>query len=328
MLETGSSAFARATQSVLAGLRAAVGVDGQGFQLLMQPVSETGEDLPAQLDALVARGAVMAIGPLTRGGVNALCGNGSLPVQVLALNQPDLDRAPPPGMVIFSLVVEAEARQVARAAYREAATHPLGHRPLRALVLSNGSALSRRTETAFGEAWREAGGMQLDTLELVAGPASEWRASFEQIPPGSGPDVVIAALTFDGLRTVRPVLPAETPIWGTSHLNAVQSTGGGRLGSELDGVRFVEMPWVLMPDHVAVIAYPRAPALTHLDYQRLYAHGIDAWRVARELLQRSQRFEIDGVSGWLRADLATDLRIERTMMLAEFRNGRPVPVMG
>lgn len=326
LLETGSPAFGRAAQALLAGLRAAFGVDGQGFQLILQPVSDGGDELPALLDTLAGRGTALAIGPLTRSGVNALCGRGTLPLQVLTLNQPDPEFRPPRGMVAFSLAVEAEARQVARAAFRDAAERIPDRRPLRAVVLSNGSALARRTEAAFGDAWREAGGLQLDTLEVAGAATSEWRALLDLSAPDAGPDVAFAALTFDGLRAARSAFPPELPLWGTSHLNAVQTVAAQRLGTEIDGVRLVEMPWLLTPDHAAVAAYPRSSSLGHLDFQRLYAHGIDAWRIARELAQRHGRFEIDGVTGQLRADLTADPRIERTMLLAEFRDGRPVPV--
>jgi hypothetical protein len=98
--------------------------------------------------------------------------------------------------------------------------------------------------------------------------------------------------------------------------------------SELDGVRLVEMPWQLQPDHPAVMAYPRAPRdMANVELQRLYALGIDALRVAAEIAAQRDQFELDGVTGRLQYDRAIDAtRIERQAVVAEYRGGLPVPL--
>jgi hypothetical protein len=66
-------------------------------------------------------------------------------------------------------------------------------------------------------------------------------------------------------------------------------------------VRLLDLPWIVLPDHPAVMVYPR-PLDTEqpLDMDRLYALGIDAFRVARELaLRDGSPFGIDGVTGRL-----------------------------
>ena len=63
------------------------------------------------------------------------------------------------------------------------------------------------------------------------------------------------------------------------------------------------------------------------DFQRLYALGIDAFRIGRELIGQNARFEVDGVTGWLRVDLSVaNRRVERTAVLAEIRNGNAVAI--
>ena len=39
----------------------------------------------------------------------------------------------------------------------------------------------------------------------------------------------------------------------------------------LDGLRVLEMPWQLQPDHPAVMTYPKAPVPYNVELQRLYA---------------------------------------------------------
>ena len=59
--------------------------------------------------------------------------------------------------------------------------------------------------------------------------------------------------------------------------------------------------------------------------QRLYAFGIDAWRVARELMAGREQFELDGVTGRLVLDTTLDPRVAREPVLGEYRQGILVP---
>jgi outer membrane PBP1 activator LpoA protein len=72
------------------------------------------------------------------------------------------------------------------------------------------------------------------------------------------------------------------------------------------------------------LAYAKAPAGFNVEMQRLYALGIDAFRVGRQLLGGSAAFELDGVIGRLRYDPQASPRIERQAVTAEYRNGTPV----
>src|SRR5690606_6670188 len=110
-------------------------------------------------------------------------------------------------------------------------------------------------------------------------------------------------------RALRAALGGRATIYGTSLLNtgAVQGSEPGNApiairSNDLDGVRLVDMPWQVQPDSLAVMAYPR-PADMHLELQKLYALGIDAFRLAMQLLDHGTELELDGVTGrlWLSA---------------------------
>ena len=58
-------------------------------------------------------------------------------------------------------------------------------------------------------------------------------------------------------------------------------------GVDLADVRFVDMPWLLQPDHPAVMVYPRPDCARADDLERFYALGIDAFRVAQECCSRA-----------------------------------------
>ena len=82
------------------------------------------------------------------------------------------------------------------------------------------------------------------------------------------------------------------------------------------------MPWLIDPQHPAVMVYPRAEIALSGELQRLYALGIDAYRLLLEWLAGHRAFELDGVTGRLRVDRARSARVERWPTVAVFRSGR------
>lgn len=324
LLELNSESFARASQAVLAGLRSALARDGQGFSLEVFPLSDSNAELDAALDAVASRRMAMAIGPLTRSAVDTLLDRGPLPVPVLALNQPDPARTVPANLVQFGLSIEAESRQLAQVAYDEARGRlgADGRMPA-ALVVSNAAPLSRRAAASFVEAWRDFSGGQSPVMLDAAGQSLTQARS--QLAATKA-DFVFMAVNADALRNLRSQLPRETPVYGTSQLNSLMPGSSAVALADLEGVRLLDMPWLVMRDSPAVMSYPRPATAVHPDFQRLHALGIDAFRLARELSARQSRFELDGVTGRLRVDLGISSRVERTAVLAELRNGALVAI--
>lgn len=330
LLPAAAGTYGKAQAALLAGIRASHQRDGHGVQLELLEISDDGAELAAVYKELNGRGFALAIGPLTRSAVHAVLDTGGPPVPTLALNQPDADRPLPSNVYVFGLAIESEGRQAATAAFDDAAERIPQRRPLRAVCVVQASPLARRSAAAFSESWAGMGGQMLSPIE------SEARTSEQLVAAASGAraDVVFLAVPVEAVRNLRAALPQGTGLYATSLLNsgAMPEKAAGSIGAirtpELDGLRIVEMPWQVAPEHLAVVTYPKAPMLRNLELQRLYALGIDAWRVAAELLQQRQSFEIDGVTGRLRFDLAHDARIDRTSVLAEYRNGVLVPLGG
>jgi outer membrane PBP1 activator LpoA protein len=98
---------------------------------------------------------------------------------------------------------------------------------------------------------------------------------------------------------VRALAGAAIPCYGGGAANPGRTDEPGT--SSLDGVRILDLPWIVLPDHPSVMVYPRPlNAAQPLDMDRLYALGIDAFRIARELaLRGGAPFGIDGVTGRL-----------------------------
>jgi outer membrane PBP1 activator LpoA protein len=165
----------------------------------------------------------------------------------------------------------------------------------------------------------------LQDSELVA-----LRTRLQSEPAG----VLFAALDPDQVRQLKIALSApplgDIPLYGTSSLNPGRSMY--RAGPELDGVRLLDLPWLVQRDHPAVMTYPqpvpRDEARISADMERVYALGIDAFRIAREIaIQPQRRFQLDGVTGQLIIDFGTGPSwFERAEVPAEYRNGVPVPI--
>jgi hypothetical protein len=267
--------------------------------------------------AAAGRGARMVVGPLSRSAVDALARGGGARLPVLALNAPSEAVALPPAMLAFGLRVEDEARFLVEALLRAPPAAGATTETAAFAVLVGGSPLGRRAGTAFAAAIRERG-RRAETLELSLRQerlaevgdrlaARPWRA-------------ILLALDAGEAAAVRPWLPPGSTVVATSRVYLGEDAAPA-LAQELEGVAFVDMPWLVEPDHPAVMTYPRAAAAYSAELDRLYALGIDAYRVAAEWLRGTARFEVDGVTGHLLVDAAAG-RVERSPVLAVFAEGR------
>jgi outer membrane PBP1 activator LpoA protein len=62
------------------------------------------------------------------------------------------------------------------------------------------------------------------------------------------------------------------------------------------------------------------PAQANIEYQRFYAIGIDAYRIAQSLLKPDSEFQpLDGVTGYITLD--RDRRLTREAVPAQFVQG-------
>lgn len=308
LLPLASGPFVQSAEAVRDGFVAAAKV--QGSTTLPLRIYATSDEPTAVLAAYrqaVAGGARLIVGPLTRATVTALAATNSVPVPTLALNVPDGSGPPPGNLYMLSLQVEAEARLVARLVYDE------GHR--RIYTIGSDDPLSKRIVDAFVDAFVKLGGTHVgeQTYQGDAGAADHYTAAVE----ASGADAIFLGLDFDLARTVKPYL-GSLPIYATSQV--YPDTQSLLANYDLSGVRFVGMPWLLQPDHAAVMIYPHPDYGGDLDLERLYALGIDAFRIAQDLLAAQSEIVLDGVTGQL--TLGPDHQFRRGLPIAEFTDGK------
>jgi hypothetical protein len=326
LLPLRSSTLAPAAEAVRAGFMAGMARDGTGFKAEVVPTGDAPRDvLDAYARAVVASDII--VGPLARAAVIALADSDAVTRPTVVLSVPEGRPALPRLLLVAGLSIEDEARQVAEWAARE---HPHG----RALILTGGAAWAQRAAGAFEARWTRLG----HTDQRFAVPSGEGgKAAIDELRQKleiDPPDLLFAALDGAGLRPVRALAGAAIPCYGGGAANPGRSAQEDLSGSSglsgLDGVRILDLPWMVLPDRPVVMVYPR-PLHTEQapDMDRLYALGIDAFRVARELaLRGGAPFGIDGVTG--RLDVAPgpggQLQLRRREAAVIVRDGAFAPV--
>ncbi len=305
-----SATFAgKAAEAVQQGFFAAASLQVNGLPVRVYPCNDEKLEITALYQQALQAGAVAVAGPLTIPGVTALAANPNLTVPTLALNVIDATRSDQ--LYFFGLPPETEARQIAQWATKSGL--------LSATVVRTNTALSKRLALAFSENWHRAGGLVQPEVVYTGDPGPLRLISTE---PGN---MVFLAAEVDKARLLRPYISSTLPVYATSQVFA--GNGNNLVNFDLAEVRFVDMPWLLQPDHPAVMVYPRAvPALAQ-DMERLYALGIDAYRLLQVLYQQDTRnaLPLDGVTGKVHL---TDHLLERDATIAVLRQGLGVPLEG
>jgi uncharacterized protein len=310
LLPTGSEAFAQASEAVRAGfVDASKKQSAATLAIRLYPVTEDPQNVIASYRQATAAGAQIVVGPLTRRGVSALAAApNAITVTTLALNVPE-HTTTPAKLYMLSLQLETEARQVAQLALSE------GRR--KAFTLSEPTPLSRRIRDAFIDEFEQGGGHHIAEYGYTAEPESLDR--MKQAAALGVADMVFFAVEAPRVGSIRAYMPNITA-YGTSQVNP--GIGEENRPGTLSNMRFIDMPWMVQPEHPAVSLYARPGVRESDDLERLYALGIDAFRVAEKLLDSKQEIEIDGVTG--RLTLGPDRQFRRGLLVTLVEGGKLV----
>jgi hypothetical protein len=307
ILPTRAPAFARAADATRAGFVAARNAAKGGIPFKLIETDGSPERARAAYREAAAQ-ALVVVGPLTRSEVGALIGE-PIPVPTLVLNLPEPAAGAaavvlPRQMRALALNIEHEAQSAAQAAWSPDTQV--------AVVVATNSVLQKRAAAAFADAWIRLGGQVGEPLEF-SGSLARVRQGVERAKA----DVVFLASDAANARLLRPYLGRNTLVIATSQVYSGPPKSEAQKFHDMNGIRFIDMPWLHQPDRAALgFALPEAPLSP--DLERLYALGIDAYRVADELVQGHANFELDGVTGKLRGQAGS---LEREPIQAEFRDG-------
>ncbi|MFJ2447391.1 penicillin-binding protein activator [Pseudomonas sp. NPDC087626] len=285
-----------------------------------------------------ADGVQLVVGPLEKPLVKQLNARPQLPITTLALNYSEGDQGPAQ-LFQFGLAAEDEAREVSRRA-RADGLH-------RAAVLVPKGEWGDRVLKAFSQDWQANGGSIIG-VERVDQPVqlaqqiadlfqlrqSEGRAKSLQSTVGSqiaaqpsrrqDIEFIFLASTPQQAQQIKPTLnfqyAGDVPVYATSHVYS--ASGDQNQYNDMNGVRFCETPWLLNtsdPLRQQVTAqWPQANS----SLGRLYAMGVDAYRLAPRLgqLKALPDSTIEGQSGNL--SMSPTQRVQRQLPWAQFVNGQ------
>ena len=295
--------FSAAAQAVKAGFMAVANLNSGGLPVQVYSNFDENQSVVAVYRKAIASGAKAVVGPLTRKGVGALANEPNIPVPTLALN--NVDAPPADQLYFFGMSTDAEARTVAALAAQK--------NLYKAIVISSASPMSQRMQFSFEEAWSKLGRSIVREIDF-----KDDSAVLKGLT--SAPDTfVFLATDAQKARHIRPFLPSKLPTFSTSQI--FLGNDDALTNYDLNGIRFVDMPWLLQPDHPEVIAYPHAITPLSADEERLYALGIDAYRLVQLMLvhQLESSLPLNGVTGQI--DLYQH-NLQRTGVAGIFSQGR------
>lgn len=301
------------------------------------------EDIGALYKQATAEGAQAIIGPLTKVKVQRMAGIQDLPIPVLALNYADSRVERVANFYQFGLAPEDEAIQVANDIWQQGVR--------RVMIVAPDSAWGERVSDAFVRFWQLKGGV-IASKALFSQPDqyltniknalniqdSEERSQILrrkldedlvfEFRRREDIDMVFMLAFPAQARQLKPILNyqrgVDLPVVATSILYS--GVDDPDKNKDLEGVRFVEMPWRLAPSPIknrVAEAFPES-----LDnYAALVALGVDAYRLYPRLPQMSvfNDVRIQGVTGAM--TLTKSGRIQRELDWAEVQDGlvRRVP---
>jgi len=320
--------------------------------LRIYDTSADSADINTLYDHAVSAGAEYVIGPLERGAVETLRAGAERTVPVLALNDSPTNALPTPQTVSamnapfyqFSLNPEQGARQAAQLA------RSMGKRRAVVLVAENtwGQRLQRAFTTTFVAQGGEVSdryrydprahdyGQVVQRLMGVNASKSRYRRihrltggklAFETTPRDDIDMIFIAARPKAG-RALRPLLnfyqATELAVYASAEIYS--GIPQPALDNDLNGVYFCDAPWLL---GISGNADPAATLNAFPDgdqFIRLYALGLDAYRVLSYLpwLQAHPLDRFPGLTGDLQ--VTHDGSVRRTLRCARFADGKPSPV--
>jgi outer membrane PBP1 activator LpoA protein len=319
---------------------------GSKVPLLKVYNTENSADFIALYQQAITEGAEMIVGPLKKQHLTLLFDQGTLPVPTLGLNRIDNYGQAPEQLIQFGLVPQDEAQQVADIAFLE------NHR--KAFIIAPSGDWGDKVSNAFSDRWQQLGG-QITQRSFYTGQedysssierslllqASNDRAKIIQRTIGKNVeflprrrkdiDMVFLLARPQQARSLKPLLAyhyaGDLPVYGTSRIySGYEDTTKDR---DINGVRFTDMPWVLNASS-PLYQQINAEINQSKQYQRMYALGVDSYRLHTRLrqLQEITNSRVYGQTGTLK--LNDRSQIERQMLFAQIKRSKAtiIPTAG
>ena len=300
----------------------------------------------------VSNGADFIVGPLEKQAVDNLMASDNTNVTTLALNhaeqsirENEYSRSQElPQVIQFGLSPEDEARQIAERGIFD------GHN--KALVITPNNEWGLRLADAFNETWSALGGrvlefvsydhrskdystpvkklLNIDSSQLRGNKLRQKLNRNLQTEPRLREDadmIFMAAVPLSARQIVpqfRFYQATDIPVYASSH--AFSGVENRQADSDMNDVRFTDIPALLEAEHLSSPIQSSINKNWSADtsnYRRLYALGIDAYRIIPYIgkLSLQDTAVYHGETGELY--MHKDGRIQRKLLWARFVRGAP-----
>ncbi len=306
--------FSRAADTVREGMETAAAAvpPDTALPIRIYPLDNEKNSLPAIYQQAIAMGARCVVAGLTRDGAATLATLAKIKTPTLVLNQVDAQSMPSGPFYTLTLSLDDEARQVAKL-IADQGLHQVA-------IVTGPSSLSKRIHDAFEKEWVERDGEIINDISLGRDGTeyAKLRSALQ------GADSIFLAAEVSFIRQVIPFVARGVPIFATSQVNDRKTSAGAN--TDLQDIRFLDMPWLVEPTHLAVAIYPRSTKAVSAELDRLYALGIDAYRLAYMITAKNGlgAGKLDGVTGDI--SLRDGHRFQRELLPAYFDGGQVMPL--
>ena len=301
--------YARAADAVRAGFLAAASAAGDQSHCIVIAHGEDG--VLAAFEDARARDVKIIIGPLLRDDLKAVAQLAlDLPFTI-ALNQLDEGTPSSPHLYTFPLAIESDARLIARRIHAEGV-------PTVAVVGAE-TPLMKRFATAFATEWLAEGGPVPDVYRFD-GTQEALTAMRRDLVRRKSTHAILLAVDSGNATLAKPYL-GTIPAYGSGPVFERETQAVTR---DLDGLVLVEIPWIIAPDAVQFANLPKQEFPSDA-LMRLYALGLDAYRVARAFRDGPpERFTLEGATG--QVTLVDGRQFAREGRFGVFRAGQLTPL--
>ena len=341
-------------QAIVKGIRAENKQLSTPHEIILLP-RKNGQSALSYLQDASLMGASVAIGPITRDDVNEISELPFLPLPVVSLNLPEDDVKSPELLMNFSLSLEEEAKQVASMAIQSLAKE--NKDSLNIVLFEGASPINQRVANTFEQALAEES-ISITripiTKELLTLPklyevknfssltlgtkslpdtaegyenAKQYNENLTQSFSKLGSSSYSAVFLVTDARTaalIKPRLPRDTRVWGTSMINPgnPEQSVIASLAFDLQNTGFVDAPLILRYNNQDFKASFGETPPNSLIARRLFAFGVDAYRLARLWMRWQPEITMAGTTGSLSFKKSVSANVSRIAQPAVFYHGQ------
>ncbi|WP_346744544.1 penicillin-binding protein activator [uncultured Turicimonas sp.] len=306
MVPPQNSSLAAATAPLINGVEAAFKEDEDRYELVKYEISESGNVLNVLNHAADTK-AMLMIGPVLKTSVDKIASLPYLPLPVVAINKTD-SAVQPELFMSIDVAIESEVEQLVKVALDNTAKNPVGA----FVVLATPNSYDERVARAIVQELSKNGSVgeiRHVSTEQISYLRTEMR--------GKSFRGAFFAMNPQQASLIRPYLPPELPVFGTSYTNPYRTNDvmtSQTQANDLTGMVTLEIPAITQLSHQNYLKYRPILLKLNSDDRHLFAVGVDAWALGKSWLEWHDQIDLeDGLSGKIHFNKKTSSSAKRTL---------------